>query len=62
MGTWCIVSSHSHLNDLKTRVFNYSFSSGENFPGDAVNKKPLANAEDMSSIPALGRSHILWST
>ena len=62
LGTWYIVSSHSHLNDLKTRVFNYSFSSRENFPGGAVGKKPLANAGDMSSIPALGRSHMLWSS
>ena len=61
LGTWCIASSHSHLNDLKTRVFSYSFSSRENFPGGAVDKKTPANARGMSSIPTLGRTHMLWS-
>ena len=29
--------------------------------GGAVVKKPPANAGDMSSIPDLGRPHVLWS-
>ena len=30
------------------------------FPGGSVVKNPLANAGDMGSIPALGRSHMPW--
>ena len=32
------------------------------FPGGAVDKNPPANAEDMGSIPGLGRSHMPQST
>ena len=31
------------------------------FPGGAVVKNPPANAGDTGSIPAPGRSHMLWS-
>ena len=31
------------------------------FPGGSVVKKQPANAEDMSSIPGPGRSHLSWS-
>ena len=31
------------------------------FPGGSVVKKQPANAEDMSSIPGPGRSHLPWS-
>ena len=33
----------------------------EGFPHGAVVKNPPANAEDMDSIPGLGRSHMLRS-
>ena len=32
------------------------------FPGGAVDKNPPANAEDMGSIPGLGRSHMPQSS
>ena len=35
---------------------------GSGFPGGAVVKNPPANAEDMGSIPGLGRSHMPWSS
>ena len=31
------------------------------FPGGAVVANPPANAEDVGSIPGLGRSYMLWS-
>ena len=31
------------------------------YPGGPVFKNPPANAEDMGSIPGLGRLHISWS-
>ena len=33
----------------------------EDFLGGLVVKNPPTNAEDMDSIPGLGRSHMLWS-
>ena len=32
------------------------------FPGGPVVKNPPASAGDMGLIPALGRSHVLWSS
>ena len=32
------------------------------FPGGPVVKNQPANAEDMGSIPCLGRPHMLWSS
>ena len=31
------------------------------FPGGTIDKNPPANAEDICSIPGLGRFHVLWS-
>ena len=44
-------------------VYNYpSFKNKfKGFPGGSVVKNMPANAGDMSSIPGLGRSHMLWS-
>ena len=44
-------------------VYNYpSFKNKfKGFPGGSVVKNMPANARDMSSIPGLGRSHMLWS-
>ena len=38
----------------------HSKSPKRDFPGGAVNKNLSATAGDMASVPALGRSHMLW--
>ena len=41
----------------KTRIKNMP----EGFPGGSMVKNPLVSAGEASVIPAMGRSHMLWS-
>ena len=41
----------------KTRIKNMP----EDFPGGSMVKNPLVSAGDAGVIPAMGRSHMLWS-
>ena len=50
------LSFHTHRPDFLYR--SYELKAFLHFPGGATDKKPLANAGDMGSIPDPGGSHM----
>ena len=53
--------SRAHgLSSCGSRALEHRLSRG--FPGGSVVKNPPADAGDRSLIPALGRTHVLWSS
>ena len=50
---------NSKLNALERLAKNESLKQFRDFPGGLVVKNLPANAEDMGSIPGLGRFHML---
>jgi len=49
------------MHFINIKNFSASKDIMKDFPGGSMVKNPPANAEDMSLIPGLGRSHMPWS-
>ena len=56
---WGSSTPHFTVEEAKGQLQTYLDTHTVDFPGGPVVKNPPANAEDMGSIPGLGRFHML---